>query len=68
MPTTFTKESKPSTAYTKESKTDLLLKEDSFYLLLENGGRIVLRRGFVLPTFSKESKPTTSFTKETKPS
>lgn len=67
MPTTFTKETKPSTSYTKESSLDYMLKEDTFFLLLENGGRIVLRRGFVQPTYTKETKPSTSFTKESKP-
>ncbi len=57
MATTFTKETKPSA-------DSYLLKEDSYYLLLETGDKIVLSRGIA---FSKESKPTTSFTKETKP-
>lgn len=67
MPTAFTKESKPTTPYTKESSLDFLLKEDAFYLLLETGDKIVLRRGYVIPSFTKESKPTTVFTKESKP-
>lgn len=57
MATTFTKEIKPSA-------DSYLLKEDSYYLLLETGNKIVLSRGIA---FSKESKPTISFTKETKP-
>lgn len=57
MPTTFTKESKPTTTFTKESKQDHLLKEDTFYLLLEDGGKIVLRRGFVNTQYTKETKP-----------
>lgn len=67
MSTAYTKESKPSTSYTKESSLDYLLKQDSFYLLLESGGKIVLRRGYVAAAFTKESKPSTSFTKESKP-
>jgi hypothetical protein len=67
MPTAFTKEPKPTTTFAKESDQDFLLKEDAFYLLLESGGKIVLRRGFVVPEFSKEAKPTTTFTKESKP-
>lgn len=67
MPTAYTKETKPITPYTKESSIDFLLKEDTFYLLLETGGKIVLRRAFVQAAFTKESKPTTAFTKEVKP-
>lgn len=67
MPTAFTKETKPSTTFSKETDQDFMLKEDAFYLLLESGGKIVLRRGFVLTDFTKETKPTTSFTKEAKP-
>lgn len=57
MATSFTKESKPTTTFTKESAQDLLLKEDTYYLLLEDGGRIVLRRGYTNPVYTKETKP-----------
>jgi hypothetical protein len=57
MATTYTKETKPTTTYTKESDQDFLLKEDAFYLLLEDGGKIVIRRGFVLTEYTKETKP-----------
>lgn len=67
MPTIYTKEPKPNTAYSKESSLDFLLKEDAFYLLLETGDKIVIHRSFVIPTFTPEPKPTTVFTKETKP-
>lgn len=68
MSTAYTKEAKPSTTYTKGDKAvDFLLKEDTFHLLLETGDKIVLRRGFELPSYSKESKPTTSYSKEAKP-
>lgn len=55
-----------STAYTKETKPlpGFLLKEDTFFLLLETGGKIVLTRG---TDYLKESKPTTSYSKESKP-
>lgn len=52
-------------AYTKIAKpkgTDYLEKEDGDYLLLESGGRIVLRR-----IWSKITKPTASYTKIAKP-
>lgn len=67
MPTSYTKEPKPITAYTKESEVDFLLKEDTFYLLLETGDKIIIRRAFVVPTFAKEAKPITAYTKEHKP-
>lgn len=68
MPTAYTKETKPITTFTKgEREIDFLLKEDTFYLLLETGDKIVLSRGYQLPVYTKETKPTTSFTKETKP-
>lgn len=76
--TSYSRESKPTTGYTRESKPvtpyshaegsiDFLLKEDTFYLLLETGDKIVLRRGYVASNFLKESKPTTAYTKEVKP-
>ena len=55
--TTYTKEQKPTTAYTKNGGIDFLLKEDGFYLLLETGGKIVIRRGYVMPIYTKEIKP-----------
>lgn len=57
MSTAFTKEAKPVTPYTKESAVDFLLKEDTFHLLLETGGKIVLRRGYVATVYTKEIKP-----------
>lgn len=58
MPTAFTKEPKPDTTYDKaESAVDLLLKEDTFHLLLESGGRIVIARGYVNTEYTKEHKP-----------
>lgn len=45
-PTAYTKEIKPQFGY--------LLKEDTFYLLLETGDRIVLSRG---TDYTKEAKP-----------
>ena len=38
---------------------DFLLKEDSFYLLLEDGSKIVLNYGDI---WTKDTKPTTSWT------
>jgi|19_taG_2_1085344.scaffolds.fasta_scaffold91056_2 hypothetical protein len=46
-----------ATTYTKERTPDHLLKEDSGFLLLENGGKIVLRRGYVKTDYTKETKP-----------
>lgn len=44
-----------ATSYTKEDKVAFLLKEDAFYLLLEDGGKIILGP---LPTdYTKETKP-----------
>lgn len=56
MATTYTKEAKPATTYTKEAKPQraFLLKEDTFYLLLETGDKIVLTRG---TDYTKEAKP-----------
>lgn len=68
MATGYTKETKPSTIYTREGVNSFLLKEDAFYLLLEDGGKIVLSRGsLVTPSYGKETKPTTVFSKELKP-
>lgn len=44
--TVYTKETKPNPAY--------LLKEDTYYLLLETGDKIVLTRG---TDYTKETKP-----------
>lgn len=57
MATSFTKETKPTTTFTKESQQTFLLKEDTYFLLLEDGGKIVLTRGFVLTEYTKETKP-----------
>lgn len=57
MATNYTKEQKPTTTFTKEAREDFLLKEDAFYLLLENGGKIVLHRGYVKTQYTKEVKP-----------
>lgn len=67
MATSFTKETKPSTQYTKQSSIDFLLKQDSDYLLLESGFKIVLRRGYAGPDYTKETKPSTTFSAEAKP-
>ena len=69
MPTSFSNRTLPSTSYgnrtvpttTYDDRGDYLLKEDTFYLLLESGGRIVLRGGGVTP-FTVRTKPSTSFT------
>jgi hypothetical protein len=55
MPTTWTNESVISNSY--------LLKEDSFYLLLETGDKIVLSRG---TEYTNESKSSDSWTNESK--
>lgn len=58
MATTYTKESKPTTTYTKDEESSFLLKEDAFYLLLETGDKIVLSRGSLVNTvYTKETKP-----------
>lgn len=57
MATPYTKEAKPLTPYIKESATDFLLKEDAFYLLLENGGKIIIKQDFVTTVYTKEAKP-----------
>lgn len=66
MTTSYTKESKGTTPYAKSGRISYLLKEDSFYLLLETGEKIVLDRGFQLATYTKEGNPTTSYSKESK--
>jgi hypothetical protein len=57
MATSYTKETKPTTPYTKEDLISYLLKQDDDFLLLESGYRIVLTRGFVRTTYTKETKP-----------
>lgn len=56
MATSYTKESKPTTTFTKEAKPEFgyLKKQDTFYLLLETGDKIVLTRG---TDYTKEAKP-----------
>ena len=64
MPTTFTKETKPTATYTKQvvgyGIGSFLLKEDGGNLLLESGDRITLIDGTAV-------MPVTAYTKETKP-
>lgn len=58
MATSYTKESKPDTQYRKSVDDSFLLKEDTFYLLLETGDKIVLSRGELVRTvYTKEHKP-----------
>lgn len=58
MSTDYTKESKPTTTYSKETEVSFLLKEDTFFLLLETGDKIILSRGAVVETsYTKETKP-----------
>lgn len=58
MATAYTKETKQTTAYTKDEENSFLKKEDTFYLLLESGGKIVLSRGSLVQTaYTKEDKP-----------
>jgi hypothetical protein len=56
--TTWTNEIKPA------SDNSFLLKEDTFFLLLETGDKIVLTRSL---EWTNESKTTTSYTNESKP-
>ncbi len=70
--TSFTKETKPTTTFTKYLNivNDFLLMENGSYLLLETSDRIILEQstGSAFSTsFTKETKPTTSFSKEAKP-
>ena len=65
--TTFTPETKHSTSYSAESKNirSFMLKEDTFYLLLETGDKIILEPDYSAQ-YSGESKHSTSYTNETK--
>lgn len=56
MPTSFTKETKSTTTYTKESKEiSYLENEDASYLLLEDLGRIIISG--LKTDYAKEAKP-----------
>jgi hypothetical protein len=68
MPTSFTKETKPTTTFTREG-VSILLTEDDNFILNEDDSLILLENSVDKPvtTFTKESKSTTTFTKETKP-
>lgn len=58
MSTAYTKDAKPTTTYSKDEQDSYLLKQDSFFLLLESGFKIVLARGsLVTTTYTKETKP-----------
>lgn len=54
----YANDSKPSSSYSNDIKpsstTNYLLKEDSFYLLLETGDKIVLARSI---EYNNDSKP-----------
>lgn len=54
----YTNDSMPSSSYSNDSKpssaTSYLLKEDSFFLLLETGDRIVITRSI---DYNNDSKP-----------
>ena len=71
MATTFTKETKPTWGdgvFSRERDAGYLLKEDTYYLLLETGGRIIIGGAeFSAVSFTREGKPVTLFTKEGKP-
>lgn len=57
--TSFTKGVKAAVDYAKEGLTSFLLKQDSSYLLLEHGGRIIL-------SSTPGGKEATSYTKQPK--
>ena len=61
MPTTFNKETKPVTAFSKEVKHSEGQGFD--FATFDNA----VFDGKPLTTFNKETKPTTSFVKESKP-
>jgi len=67
MPTSFTKETKPTNTFTREG-VSALLTEDGDFILNEDGSLILLETSTDKPTtsFTKETKPTTSSIKETK--
>lgn len=62
-------------SYTKEAKpkiADYLKREQNDYILLENGGKIIIRRAWTAeakPTApaTGEAKPTATWSKEAKP-
>jgi hypothetical protein len=63
----FIYDDKPTTAY--DDGVAYLLKEDTYFLLLENGGRILLDQSFnhkPLPNYSSDSKPSGSYTYDSK--
>lgn len=62
--TTYSIESQITTTHTLETQkgSSFLLKEDAFYLLLENGSKIVLSYGI---DYTLETPATTTYTLET---
>jgi hypothetical protein len=60
MPTTYTKESKPSTSYTKEARpfyNDLLLINTGSYLLINSSGDRLIVKSTIGTSYTKEAKP-----------
>ncbi len=71
MATSWTERSGPSTSWTERTKTttdqnSFLKKEDTFYLLLETGFKIVLARGWTARK-DPDTTPTTNWTLRTQP-
>ena len=63
----FVNDTKPTTSWINDStslKDSFLLKEDSFYLLLEDGSKIVLVYG---TNWTNGVLPTTSYTNDALP-
>ncbi len=68
MATSYTTETKPSATSYDKGPNDYLLQEIGDFLLLEDGGKMIIVGMAEDPTpFTEESKPSTSYTKESKP-
>ena len=67
MPTSYTKETKPSTSYTKESKPQGAGSPAGFDISTFDSGTFDDAGGGGTTSYTKETKPNTSYTKESKP-